>query len=140
MTKCSVEGWKMQKKALVVDDDDSVRNVLHRLLEAHQYEVEATGNPEKALEIIADRRFDVVFTDYEMPGINGIELTRVVRKKSPHSIVILMTGRPAPDLFRSSGADGFLQKPFSDEALRAALGVAARSHRGEGGPEIPTQG
>jgi CheY-like chemotaxis protein len=130
----------MQKRALVVDDDDLVRNVLHRLLEAHQYDVEATGSPAHALGIIAHRRIDVVFTDYEMPGMNGIELTRVVREKSPRSIVILMSGLAAPDLFQSSGADGFLQKPFSEDALRASLVVAARSRGADGGPEIPTQG
>ena len=133
-------GREMQKRALVVDDDDFVRNVLSILLEAHHYEVEATGSPQKALEIIAHRRFDVVLTDYEMPGMNGIDLVRLVREKSPCSIVILMTGLAAPDLFRSSGADGFLQKPFSDDALRAALVVADRSRRTEGGPEIPRKG
>jgi CheY-like chemotaxis protein len=101
--------------------------------------VEATGSPAKAVDIVAHRRFDVVFTDYEMPGMNGIELTRVVREKSPRSIVILMTGLAALDLFQSSEADGFLQKPFSEDALRAALVVAARSRGTDGGPEIPRQ-
>jgi CheY-like chemotaxis protein len=130
----------MQKRALVVDDDDSIRNVLHALLEAHHYEVEATGNPQKAIEVIAHRKFDVVFTDYEMPGMNGTQLTRILREKSPHSIVILMTGLAASDLFLSSGADGFLQKPFSEDALRAALVASARGRRANGGSEIPTQG
>ena len=83
----------MKKRALVVDDDESVRMILPAFLEAHQYDAEATDSPEKALEIIAQRRIDVVLTDYEMPGMNGIELTRVVREMSPHSTVILMTGR-----------------------------------------------
>lgn len=130
----------MKKHALVVDDDESVRMILPALLGAHQYDAEATDSAEKALEIIAQRRIDVVLTDYEMPGMNGIELTRVVREMSPQSTVILMTGLGAPDLFRSSGADGFLQKPFSVDSLRAALGDASRS-RGEtdGAPEITAQ-
>jgi len=129
----------MKKRALVVDDDDFVRKVLPALLEAHQYDAEATDSPEKALEIIAQRRIDVVLTDYEMPGMNGIELTRVVREMSPHSTVILMTGLAAPDLFRSSGADGFLQKPFSVDALREALDDATRSRGTDGAPEITAQ-
>jgi CheY-like chemotaxis protein len=130
----------MQKRALVVDDDDFIRMILHRLLEAHQYEVETTGSPALAVEIIRHQRFDVVFTDYEMPGMSGIELTRIVRKKSPHSVIILMTGLAAPDLFLSSEADGFLQKPFSDDALRAVLRASARNGTAEDGPEIPTRG
>jgi CheY-like chemotaxis protein len=130
----------MKKQALVVDDNALVRNVLRTLLQEHQYEVEATGSPENAVEVVAHRRFDVVFTDYEMPGMNGIELIRVLREKSPHSIVILMTGLAAPDLFRLSRADGFLQKPFSDEALRTALEVAARRHEAHDGSGIPPLG
>jgi CheY-like chemotaxis protein len=129
----------MKKRALVVDDDDFVRKVLPALLEAHQYDAEATDSPEKALQIIAQRQIDVVFTDYEMPGMNGIDLARVVREKSPHSTIILMTGLAAPDLFRSSGADGFLQKPFSVDALREALDDAMRRRAGDGGPKSSTQ-
>ncbi len=124
----------MKKRALVVDDDDFVRKILPALLEEHHYEAEATDSPEKALEIIAQRRFDVIFTDYEMPGMNGIELASVVREKSPHSIVILMTGLAAAELFRTSRADGFLQKPFSVDALREVLGDATRMGDGHGGP------
>ena len=129
----------MKRRALVVDDNDAVRKVLPALLEVHNYDTEVTDNPENALEIIAQRQFDVVFTDYEMPGMNGIELARVVREKSPHSTIILMTGLAASDLFRSSRADGFLQKPFSVDALREALDDAARRRRGDGSLESSTQ-
>jgi CheY-like chemotaxis protein len=123
-TKCARK--KVIKRALVVDDDDFVRQILPRLLEEHQYDAEAAESPAKALAIIAQRRFDVVFIDYEMPGMNGIELARIVRENSPHSAVILMTGLAAAELFRSSRAHGFLQKPFSADALSEVLGKAVR--------------
>jgi CheY-like chemotaxis protein len=124
----------MKKQALVVDDDAFIREILPALLKKHQYDAEVTGSPEKALQLISQRRFDVVFTDYDMPGMNGIELTRVVREKSPHSTVILMTGLAAAELFRSSRADGFLQKPFSDNTLGETLAGVARRR---GGDDIP---
>jgi CheY-like chemotaxis protein len=124
----------MRKQALVVDDDAFIRKILPELLEKHQYDAEVTDSPEKALELIAQLRFDVVFTDYEMPGMNGIELIKVLREKSPHSTVILMTGLAAAELFRSSRADGFLQKPFSVDALREVLAGATRRRRGDGSP------
>lgn len=123
----------MRKWALVVDDDALIREIMRELLKKHQYDVEVTDSPEKALEVIAQRRFDVVFTDYEMPGMNGIELITVIREKSPHSTVILMTGLAAAELFRSSRADGFLQKPFSGDALRETLAGATRRRGGDGG-------
>ncbi len=94
----------MKKWALVVDDDVLVREILPALLKGISTMQRRRRALRRALEMIAQQRFDVVFTDYEMPGMNGIELTRVVREMSPHSIVILMTGLAAPDLFRSSGA------------------------------------
>jgi CheY-like chemotaxis protein len=123
----------MKRRALVVDDDDLIREILPALLEEHQYDAEVTESPEKALKIIAQRQFDVVFIDYEMPGMNGIELARIVREKSPHSALILMTGLAAADLFQSSRAHGFLQKPFSVDALREVLGSATRKLGGDGG-------
>ncbi len=117
----------MEKRALVVDDDDLVRTILSVLLKEQQYDAEVADGPEKALDIIAQRRFDVVFTDYDMPGgMNGLELTKIVREKCPGCRIILMTGHAAADLFERSPADGYLQKPFSAEALREALGDAAK--------------
>jgi CheY-like chemotaxis protein len=119
----------VKRSALVVDDDDLVRTILPVLLEEQQYDAEVADGPEKALDIIAQRRFDVIFTDYEMPGMNGLELARIVREVSPGSRIILMTGLLAADLFLGSQADGYLQKPFSVKALREVLGGAARENQ-----------
>ena len=124
----------MRKRALVVDDNAFIRAIMPELLKKHQYDIEVTDSPEKALQLIVQRRFDVVFTDYEMPGMNGVELIRIVREKSPHCIVILMTGLSAAELFPSSRADGFLQKPFSGDDLEEALAGATRRGGGDGAP------
>lgn len=124
----------MKKWALVVDDDEMIRSILPPLLEAYHYTVEATHSAESALEIISLQRFDVVITDYEMPGLNGLDLAKAVRERSPASRVILMTGRPASELFVGSGADGFLQKPFTADTLKLALDGPTRT-RGVASPD-----
>jgi CheY-like chemotaxis protein len=74
-----------------------------------------------------------------MPGMNGIEFARIVRERSPQSALILMTGLVAADLFRSSRAHAFLQKPFSADALREVLGSTRQMPMKNGGLGISTQ-
>jgi len=120
----------MRKWALVVDDDVAVRTILPPLLKAYHYDTEAAGGPGEALERIARRAFDVIFTDYEMPGMSGIELVRIIRERSFRSAVILMTGLVADEVPGSSLADALLQKPFTMDTIRRALDEAMARRRG----------
>lgn len=111
----------MRKLALIVDDSDLVREILATLLEELTWASDSTESPRHALLMMEEQRYDLILTDYQMPGMNGIELARKVREVSPHSSVILMTATPQGDLMVLSGADGFLLKPFSLDALRQSL-------------------
>ena len=80
------------KKILVVDDNELVRIGLTQMLSRLGYEVVATDNGEKGLDLFLKNRFDLVITDFEMPGMNGIDLAGHIKQRSPITPVILMTG------------------------------------------------
>jgi len=114
----------MAEKIWVVDDEDSVRGVLAAMLGRLGYEVRAFQNGEVVLDEYTSERPDVVITDVQMPGINGVDLTRELLEKDPKAIVLVMTGFPsysvAVEAVKAGAAD-FISKPCQFEEIRIRL-------------------
>jgi CheY-like chemotaxis protein len=108
-----------QKSVLVVDDEPAVRNLVHALLTQIGHRVEMAGNAQEALGKIENHEFDLVFTDFLMPGMKGDELAREIRKRRPGMPVVLLTGRhpehSSPEISR------VLAKPFSRDDLHETI-------------------
>ncbi|HET7737386.1 MAG TPA: response regulator, partial [Tepidiformaceae bacterium] len=106
---------------LVVDDDDAVRTMLARLLEAQGYQVVAAENSDVALRLFEGGvRPDLVVSDVVLPGRSGIELRRILAELAPGLPVILVSGYSpeAPADFASKLPDTrFVAKPFAVEQL-----------------------
>jgi DNA-binding response OmpR family regulator len=111
----------MNKKVLVVDDDAMIRATLTIVLERHRLDSDTAQDADGALALIQSTRYDVVVTDYQMPGMSGLELIDIVRVKSPSSAVILMSGCIDETLFQRSGADYYLKKPFTAEVFADSI-------------------
>lgn len=114
----------MKKKILVVDDEQSIRDLFTDTFNDAGYEVRAAETGEQALEILKEERIDVIFLDLRLFGMNGIELCHKIRKTNPISIIYAMTGWAA--LFeieecREAGFDDFFTKPLRYETLSHAL-------------------
>jgi len=111
---------------LLVEDDASVRRLLAILLESAGYRVTAAADGAEALEIVSasPRRFDILLSDYVMPGQSGLELCNALRERWPDLRVVLMTGHAeipgagAAELPR--GAE-LLGKPFTREQLQRVI-------------------
>jgi DNA-binding response OmpR family regulator len=102
-------------QVLVVDDEEAVRGVLQMLLSrrGHQHQVVQTG--EAAVDAISAQRFDLVITDKNLPGMSGLDVLREVKRRSPDTAVILMTGYASMDSAidaLNEGAAAYLEKPF----------------------------
>ena len=115
-------------RLLVVDDEEAVRTVVCRTLEAEGYEVSQAGNGQEALEVLAHNgRVDVVLTDVVMPRVGGRELAERIAVEYPHLPVIWMSGYPRDAAFGEGGPTGahpFLQKPIPQDVLiRTVEGV-----------------
>jgi DNA-binding response OmpR family regulator len=114
-------------RILIIDDESSVRTMLRRVLEEAGHTVfEASGGRE-GLTLSRKERTDVVVTDLYMPGTDGIEVIRELRKVSTHPKIICMSGGRQPEVFDwgtaalSLGADSVLMKPFDLLSLLAVL-------------------
>jgi CheY-like chemotaxis protein len=108
-------------RILVVDDDTQVRAVAVNLLEEFGYGVvEASGGAE-ALRLLGEgERFDLLLTDYAMPGMTGTELVARARALEPALGVLLMTGYADAAALPSEGVP-VLRKPFALDELRVAV-------------------
>ena len=116
----------MKLKVLVVEDDATVRDVLTTLLGFDGFEVEAAPDGLTGLQLAEAMKPDIVLLDVGLPGIDGLEVCRMVRKRAPATRVVMVTGRgTAEDELDgvAAGADAYLRKPFSPLELLEALGV-----------------
>ena len=80
------------EKILVVDDDDSIRDVVSKMLCRLGFEVSSADSAESGLALFFKNKVDLVITDFNMSGMDGILLADYVKEKSPATQVVLMTG------------------------------------------------
>ncbi|MCS6920166.1 MAG: response regulator [Fimbriimonadales bacterium] len=110
-------------RILVVDDEPMVQLLLAQTFEDDGHTVEVATNGADALELLATRDYDVVFTDVHMPRLSGIDLVRVLRQRNQRIPIVVMDSYP--DLFLESdvGAEAIalLAKPFELHEARRAL-------------------
>ena len=102
-------------KALVVDDEKVIRDFLVRLLSLEAIETKAVDDGFKAIEMAKQEKFDIIFLDVRMPQLNGVDTLRELRKISPDSKYILMTGYAVDDLLEKAEKEGIvasIRKPF----------------------------
>ena len=116
---------------LVVDDDDEVRKALCRLLGADYEVLQQAPNAKVALALLEAHPVDVIVTDYDMPGMSGIELLQHVRLRWPDTLRVLLTGRAdvhlAARALNEGAAHRFLLKPWTRFDLVGILQMATHS-------------
>lgn len=108
----------MSSEILVVDDEPKIGQLLRTVLERADLTVEVLQDPEQALVLLKERPFDILITDFKMPGIDGLELLRRTKAIRPACEVVLMTAHATVEMAREAlkrGAVDFITKPFSPE-------------------------
>ena len=111
-------GEPLQEQILVVDDEIISRRVIGHSLEKAGLRSTAVSHPDEALKLLQDQRYDLVFLDVEMPGMNGFELCKKLRAmplhaKTPVIFVTALSGFESRAKSSLSGGDDFIGKPFS---------------------------
>ncbi|GLI35644.1 response regulator [Desulforhabdus amnigena] len=86
----------MEKRILVVDDEAAIRDIMTCVFTRAGYEVQTAANAEEALALARQQRYPVFFLDLSLPGMDGIELCRHMRKDNPCSIAYAVTGYADP--------------------------------------------
>ena len=113
-----------EKRILVVDDEKQIRDMYSQAFTRAGYEVTTAESAEEALEIFKKEQFWVLFLDLNLPGMNGVDLCREIRKQYPMSIAYAVTGYVS--LFelsdcRDAGFEDYFTKPASlSDLLEAA--------------------
>jgi CheY-like chemotaxis protein len=103
------------KKILIVDDDEVIVDVLTQLFARLGHESAAADNAYSGLNLFRKGQFDIVFTDYDMSGMDGITFAHLIREIAPDSLIILMTGHDRAGIMKQiadSSIDLALFKPF----------------------------
>ena len=105
---------------LVVDDEKNIRITLADILVGEGYEVRTADCGEKAVKLCHKRSFDVVLLDIRMPGMDGFEAFRLIRRERPEACVIMMSAYSTQEFRRvalDEGAAAFLRKPLDLERV-----------------------
>jgi DNA-binding NtrC family response regulator len=121
----------MTHHILVVDDDQATCNLLAAGLGRHGKSVSVTTQPEQVLARLTEQDFDIVLTDLNMPGINGIELCKRIARQRPDLPVVVLTAFGNLDTAIAAiraGAYDFITKPFELEAVSVAVERAIAQH------------
>jgi two-component system, OmpR family, response regulator MprA len=116
-------------KILVVDDERAVRESLRRALELEGYEIELAADGREALERLEESQPDVLVLDVLMPGVDGLEVCRRLRRAGSRLPVLMLTARDAVEnrvAGLDAGADDYVTKPFALEELLARIRALLR--------------
>lgn len=110
---------------LIVDDDKSVRDFLHKFLSQKGFiNVISVGSGEEAVKKAETEDIKLVFLDVKMPGLNGIDILRQIKKIKKDTGVIMITGYPEEEVTQEAikeGAYDYIIKPFDLEYLELSL-------------------
>jgi len=113
-----------KKKILMVEDDESLRIVMKLFFESEGYYFMAVETAEKGLVELDLQEYDIIISDYMLPGINGLEFLRALHKTPVRSTKVLTTAFGNSDIIeqaKSLGISYFIEKPLTAEKLEACL-------------------
>jgi CheY-like chemotaxis protein len=120
---------RLPKRVLIVDDSATVRSIIRKVLQASRFRLEPDEAAEgaAAIEQANQQRFDIVFLDCNMPGLDGFATLSQLKRSHPDSKVVMITGTRdirIEDRARAGGAADFLYKPFFAKDIDAVLNRA----------------
>jgi len=114
----------MSEKVLLVDDEEEFTETLAERMRTRGMEVSTTNSGADALELVDEESFDVVVLDLKMPGIDGIEALKRIKRRRPNIQVVLLTGHATVEKGVEAikeGALEFLEKPVDLASLTEAI-------------------
>jgi len=118
-----------QVKTLLVDDDELIRDSLSMAFKNKGCAMRVAETAEEGLDAIKEERFDIIISDFRLPGINGLEFFKLATLSHPQAVNILITAYRDEYLFSEAirvGVTEFIDKPFSVKALAALLALSLK--------------
>ena len=123
-----------KEKILIIDREPDIRKTLEKLLRKEGYQVRSASTGKGAIDILKSETFDLVIMDINMPGTNGLQVMRKIKKLDEEIEVIILTGSVSIDstvqTLRHDGAFDFLSKPLENvDQLINSVEKALQKHR-----------
>ena len=119
-------------RILAVDDDEVARQLLAEILLEEGYDVETVGSGREAVDRLGTGSYDLVVTDLKMPGLDGLEVLKRYKEKSPETLVILVTAfgsmESAIEVMKE-GAFDYVSKPFKEDEIKIVVRRALQQRR-----------
>ena len=117
-------------RILAVDDELDMLALLKMIIEGYsEHQVMTTNNPLEAAELVEKEQFDLLLTDLKMPGLDGMELLNLAKKKDEDALVMVITAYgslESAEEAMAKGAFDFITKPFRKEQILLAIDKAMR--------------
>ena len=115
-------------KVLIVEDEENMVSFIQMELKYEGYEVDVADNGRLAVSMALENNYDIILLDLMLPGINGLEVCRRIRKEKDTPIIMLTARDSVMDKVTGlqTGADDYLAKPFAMEELLARMEVILR--------------
>ena len=111
-------------KILLVDDDEWIRDSLGLFFEAEGCNLLAFETAEEGMEAVKQQAYDIVISDYKLPGMDGLEFLRRVRENQPNAFEVLITAYANCEIVKEAneiGVKDIIPKPFTSEDVETSL-------------------
>jgi DNA-binding NtrC family response regulator len=131
---------------LIVDDEPDMCWALENILNSAGYQITTVTSGKKALELVKETSFQVVFIDAKLPDLDGLELATLICQRSPHTAIVLISGyfyqedKTITEGLHEGLFIGFISKPFDLEEVRLMARQAVEQARKGGNANGPHSG
>jgi len=116
----------------VIDDEPIIHDVLGQLLQSEGYQVEISASGEEALPKLQHQKFDLTLLDLLMPGLDGLEVLKQIKRIDPEALAIIITAYASVESALTAmkmGAYDYIQKPFKNDELLMTISRALEHRR-----------
>ena len=111
-------------KILLIDDDEWIRDSLRLFFESEGCSFLALETAEQAIEAVKENQYDIIFVDYRLPGIDGLDFLERIRDVHPQAMKVLLTAYMTEDVVDRAfkmGVNDFIEKPFTSKNIERSL-------------------